>query len=288
MRHPQVNETIEGWWILHRMFGFDRRRWAGVTDEDRQRITHEAVNLFSALKESENADVGLVQLVGHKGDLMITHYSRWFNGLAQVQMEFDRCELAGYFEPRDSFTSVLELGLYDATAKIHATLEERGLKRFTPQWNEQFDNLLAEQERQPRNAERLWARIPERRFACFYSMDKKREASDNWYSLPFAERAGMMHEHGKIGRTYHGLVTQVISGAIGFDDFEWGVDLYADDPLVFKKLIYEMRFDEASARYAAFGPFWSGVQFSVRELGTFLDGREVPSLLLASVPTVTL
>ncbi len=181
-------------------------------------------------------------------------------------------------DPRDSYTSVLELGLYDATGKIHAALEARALKRFTPEWNAAFDELLAEQEQQPRNAERLWARIPQRRYTCFYPMDKRREGADNWYSLPFAERAKLMVDHGKIGRTYHGQVTQVISGSIGFDDYEWGVDLYADDPLVFKKLIYEMRFDEASARYAEFGPFISGVQFSIEGLQAYLQGNALPPL----------
>jgi chlorite dismutase len=100
--------------------------------------------------------------------------------------------------------------------------------------------------------------------------------------LPFAQRAALMLEHGKIGRSFHGLVTQVISGSIGFDDYEWGVDLYADDPLTFKRLIYEMRFDEASAKYAAFGEFYTGVQFSLDQLATYLDGSAVPAL---HVPT---
>jgi peroxiredoxin len=87
-----------------------------------------------------------------------------------------------------------------------------------------------------------------------------------------------MLEHGKIGRTYHGQVTQVISGSIGFDTYEWGVDLYADDPLVFKKLVYTMRFDEASAKYGVFGDFFSGLQFSLDQLETFLNGTAVPAL----------
>ena len=82
----------------------------------------------------------------------------------------------------------------------------------------------------------------------------------------------------KVSRTFHGQVTQVISGSIGYDNFEWGVDLYADDPLVFKKLIYEMRFDEASAKYGVFGDFYSGVQFSLDQLGTYLDGNKVAEL----------
>ena len=92
----------------------------------------------------------------------------------------------------------------------------------------------------------------------------------------------MMREHGKVGRSYSGLVAQVISGSIGFDDWEWGVDLYADDPLIFKKLITEMRYDEVSARYAAFGPFSTGVQFAIAELSAYLEGERVPRLTVES------
>jgi chlorite dismutase len=83
----------------------------------------------------------------------------------------------------------------------------------------------------------------------------------------------MMREHGLIGRRYGEQVTQIISGSIGYDDWEWGVDLFADDPLVFKKLVYEMRFDEASSWYGEFGPFLVGVQFSASEIPRFLEGR---------------
>jgi chlorite dismutase len=87
-----------------------------------------------------------------------------------------------------------------------------------------------------------------------------------------AERQRMMHEHGMIGRRYAGEVRQIISGSIGFDDWEWGVDLFADDPLVFKKLIYEMRFDEVSAVYALFGSFYMGVRCQPSQLGDLLEG----------------
>lgn len=277
MRHPDVNETLEGWWILHRMFAFDRRRWAGAA-ESHERITREAADVLQALAADEASDVGLAQIVGHKADLMFTHYAKSYEGLAAAQMQLDACELFEFLEPRDSYVSILELGLYEATGKIHAALKERELKPYSPDWNAAFDEMLSEQGNHPRNAGRLWARIPQRRYVCFYPMDKKREGADNWYTLPFEERAKLMLDHGKIGRSFHGLVTQVISGSIGYDDYEWGVDLYADDPIVFKKLIYEMRFDEASARYAAFGPFVSGVQFSVESLPTFLSGAGVPEL----------
>ena len=83
----------------------------------------------------------------------------------------------------------------------------------------------------------------------------------------------MMRDHGVIGRHYAGAVTQIISGSIGFDDWEWGVDLFADDPMVFKKLIYEMRFDEASAWYAEFGPFYIGLQFARDRASAAARGR---------------
>ena len=278
MRHPDVNETIEGWWILHRMFAFDRRRWAAVPGGEQTRIAREAVDALASLSKSGESDLGTAQLLGHKADVMFTHYAQDFDGLAYAQTVLDKCELAEYLEPRDSYVSVLELGLYEATGKIHATLKERALKPYSPEWNAAFDEMLQEQASHPRNAGRLWARIPQRRYVCFYPMDKKREGADNWYMLPFEQRAKLMLEHGKIGRSFHGLVTQVISGSVGYDDYEWGVDLYADDPVIFKKLIYEMRFDEASARYAGFGPFFTGMQFSVEDLPAFLAGDAVPEL----------
>ncbi|MBV8529670.1 MAG: heme-dependent peroxidase [Candidatus Eremiobacteraeota bacterium] len=280
MRHPDVPESLEGWWILHRMFAFDRRAFEALSAKKREKYTAEAADAFLSL-ENDDGDVGLVQLIGHKADFMLTHYARTFDDLATAQTLVDKLELFAYFVPRASFVSVLELGLYEVTAKIHTDLESRGLKPHSNEWNAAFDALLREQERNPRNAGRLWAKIPPRRYACFYPMDKKRGDTANWYMLPYEERARLMLEHGKIGRTFHGLVTQVISGSIGFDDYEWGVDLYADDPLVFKKLIYEMRFDEASARYALFGEFYSGVQFSLDQLGVYLDGSRLPALELA-------
>jgi chlorite dismutase len=278
VRHPDVNETIEGWWILHRMFAFDRRRWATLPPAEQNRIAQEAMNALTALQTSEESDASPAQLLGHKADLMFTHYAKTFDGLGSAQMQLDACELSEYLEPRDSYVSILELGLYEATGRIHAALKERELKAYSPEWNAAFDELLQDQANHPRNAGRLWARIPQRRYVCFYPMDKKRSASDNWYMLPFEERAKLMLDHGKIGRSFHGLVTQVISGSIGYDDYEWGVDLYADDPIIFKKLIYEMRFDEASARYAEFGPFVTGMQFSVDALPVFLNASGVPHL----------
>jgi len=281
MRHPRVPESLDSWSILHRMFRFDRRRWDAADVDVRARATHEAEAAFAAMALESDGDCGLVQLLGHKGDLMLTHYARSFDVLGVVQATVDKLALRDFLEPLSSYVSVLELGLYADTGRIHADLRERNLTQNSKEWNAAFDEALAAIAKDPRNAGRLSARIPRRRYACFYPMNKRRTGGDedNWYMLPFSERAKLMVEHGKIGRSYHGLVTQVISGSIGFDDWEWGVDLYADDPLVFKKLVYEMRFDEASARYGEFGAFWVGVQFSAQALAEFLSGASSPRLL---------
>jgi peroxiredoxin len=285
MRHPAVPESLDSWKILHRMFRFERRAWDALEPSKRLQIEMEAVAFFRELGGDPQGDCGLAQVLGHKADLMLTHYAKTFDALGEVQVRADKLALADFLHVESSYVSILELGLYEATARIHAALHERGLKAHGPEWNAAFDELLAEEEKNPRNGARLWARIPRRRYVCFYPMDKKRGEAVNWYMLPFEERGKLMLEHGKVGRSFHGLVTQVISGSIGFDDWEWGVDLYADDPLVFKKLIYEMRFDEASAKYAAFGPFYTGMQFSAVELPRFLHGDGSPQLLETDVGT---
>ena len=281
MRHPAVPESLDSWHILHRMFRFRRRAFDALSAERRRAIADEARAYLEAQAGDPAADAGLAQLLGHKSDLMLTHYAKSFDALGAAQTAFDKLALADYVEPQTSYVSILELGLYEATGKIHADLRDRGLKPHSQEWNDAFDAALVEQASAPRNAARLWAKIPQRRYVCFYPMDKKRGEDVNWYELPYEDRARLMLDHGKIGRSFHGLVTQVISGSIGFDDWEWGVDLYADDPLVFKKLIYEMRFDEASAKYAAFGQFYTGMQFSIAELGHYLEGDAVPQLIAA-------
>jgi hydrogen peroxide-dependent heme synthase len=112
----------------------------------------------------------------------------------------------------------------------------------------------------------LFPEMPPHKFVCFYPMDRRRGEDKNWYRLPMAERQRQMQEHGEVGRRYAGTVKQIITGSIGFDDWEWGVDLFADDPLVFKRLIYEMRFDEVSAVYALFGSFYIGRRVPAADL----------------------
>jgi chlorite dismutase len=272
VHNPFVPETLEGWSVLHLMYRVDWGRLGDAFPGDRQQMAEEIGNVLArTVSGPEDGATALVQLLGHKGDLMVTAFRRSFDELGRLQLALSRAHLQRYVTPTSSYVSIVELGMYEMTAKIHRQLAEQGLAGGSEAYEEAFD---AEMQRQrQRVAARLFPAIPATRHACFYPMNKRRGEVLNWYAESFDRRAEMMLEHGKIGRTYGGRVTQVISGSIGFDDWEWGVDLFADDPLVFKKLIYEMRFDEASAKYAEFGPFYVGLQFPPGELTAFLEGR---------------
>jgi peroxiredoxin len=274
MHDPRVPETLEGWSVLHQMYRIRWADWRVRPQELRDRLATEAADALAAMRRGEDGTTVAATLLGHKGDLMLIHLRRSFEELQAAQVGVAGLGLATFLEPTTSFVSVVELGLYEMTAQIHGRLGERGLAAGTEEFEAAFDAEMDEQEKRVRS--RLFLEAPARRHVCFYPMNKRRGEHRNWYVERVEDRARMMREHGKIGRHYAGQVTQVISGAIGFDDWEWGVDLFADDPLVFKKLIYEMRFDEASAWFAEFGPFYVGLQFTPAELPRYLAG-EVPA-----------
>jgi peroxiredoxin len=270
MHNPLVPETLEGWSLLHLMYRVRWDRLNALPESDRCRMADEAV---VALAPSGPGATTLVQVLGHKADLMVILLRQGFEELAEAELAFSRCGLAAHLEPSTSYVSMVELGMYEMTAKIHAQLGAT-MKQGSPEYEQAFDREMAAQKERVSN--RLFMDVPQARYVCFYPMNKRRGELANWYSEPFERRASMMREHGMIGRHYAGQVTQVISGSIGYDDWEWGVDLFAADPVVFKKLIYEMRFDEASAKFAEFGPFYTGVQFAPAHLRDYLAGRVPP------------
>jgi peroxiredoxin len=174
-------------------------------------------------------------------------------------------------ETTSSYLSVIELGLYESTMKTYRSLVERGIEPHSAEWKAAIEDTLARQ--REAMSPRLFPAMPSSRYMCFYPMDRRRGEDKNWYTLPMEERQRQMNEHGMVGRRYAGEVKQIISGSIGFDDWEWGVTLFADEPLVFKKLIYEMRFDQVSAVYALFGHFYVGIRCRAADLGKLMNGE---------------
>jgi len=258
--------TLEGLSVLHQMFRFRWPEWRQL-GETRQRET--AKEAIAALSEPEAAgQTAVYSMLGHKGDLMLVHFRDSFDELNAAELALNRTALQEYLAPAHSYLSVIELGLYDSSVKLFRQLAERGIAPFSEEWDREIEETMERQRQAMRP--RLYPKIPDNRYLCFYPMDRKRGEENNWYTLPIEERQRQMEEHGMVGRRYAGKVQQIITGSIGFDDWEWGVDLFAREPLVFKKLIYEMRFDEVSAVYATFGQFFVGVRCPVQKLDEWL------------------
>ena len=271
---PPVPLTLEGSSLLHQFFRFDWKAWHATAKADRDRIASEAVNALKAL-ERTGADApirsALYSQLGHKGDLILIHFRDSLEALNQVELGLAQTEFSNFLTPLHSYVSVVELGLYESTRKTYEAAAAKGFEQHTPDWNAEIAASL--QRGSTAMASRLFPSVPEAKYLCFYPMDRKRDEQVNWYTVPFADRQRMMHEHGMIGRRYGDVVKQIISGSIGMDDWEWGVDLFAEDPVVFKKLIYEMRFDEVSAVYALFGQFCIGVRLPIDNLSNWLNGK---------------
>ena len=180
-------------------------------------------------------------VIGQKADFMLMTLRPTMDELQELETEFNKLAIADFTIPAYSYLSVVELSNYLA-----------GDSDEDPYQN-------------PHVRGRLYPELQRSQYICFYPMDKKRDGEDNWYMLDMDKRKELMRSHGLIGRSYAGKVKQIISGSVGFDDFEWGVTLFSDDVLQFKKLVYEMRFDEVSARYGEFGSFF---------VGTILEGEK--------------
>ena len=274
---PAVPITLEGAYALHQMFRIRRAAWRGLESTKREQIVAEARERLSAMERGTAEGAGhpsqsaLYSQIGHKGDLMLVHFRDTLEAVHRAELELAQLELSDYLEVTHSYVSVVELGLYESSGKAYAGLLDKGVEPHSAEWNAGIAEVVARQ--QAAMMPRLFPEIPTAKYLCFYPMDRKRAEQKNWYTVPMAERQRMMHEHGMIGRRYAESVRQIITGSIGFDDWEWGVDLFANDPGVFKKLIYEMRFDEVSAVYALFGTFYIGLRVSAQDVEKLMSGR---------------
>lgn len=266
---PAVPLTIEGHSVLHQMFRFRWTEWRALPSQEREQIAREAASAFAQI-EADGMSAAF-SMLGHKGDVMFVHFRDTFDALNRAELQLAQLAIFKYLEPTHSYLSVVELGLYESTIKLYRSLTERGVEPHSDEWNREVADTV-ERQKAAMNV-RLFPKIPDTRYVCFYPMDRKRGATKNWYTLPIENRGRQLMEHGMVGRRYADTVKQIISGSIGFDDWEWGVDLFADDPLVYKKLISEMRYDEVSAVYSNFGMFFVGIRLHAAEFPQWLAGE---------------
>ncbi|MCA1033337.1 heme-dependent peroxidase [Bacillus infantis] len=248
IRMTEAAQTLDGWYCLHDFRTMDWTTWKMTPKEERDAAIQEFMGLvdkWNSVQSEKNGSHALYTIVGQKADFMMMILRPTMEELNEIENEFNKSKLAEYTIPAHSYVSVVELSNY------------------LPAGEDPYQN--------PHVLARLYPELPKAKYVCFYPMDKRRQGEDNWYMLPMEDRRNMMRSHGMIGRQYAGKVKQVITGSVGFDDYEWGVTLFADDVLQFKKLVYEMRFDEVSARYGEFGSFFVGNLLLEDQVGSFLN-----------------
>jgi hydrogen peroxide-dependent heme synthase len=258
--------TLEGAFLLHQLFTVDWDTWYDLKPKKRKGIMKDTAAMLQEMSGSAEREesAAFYHVLGHKGDLMFVFSRHSAEALAEVERELTLLPIWPLLESTYSYFSVVELSLHGVAERYRGQLSQQGLQEGTPEYDQALEAML-EEDRQVQRA-RLYPQFPETRYICFYPMDKKRGEIKNWFMLEGSERGKLMMAHGKTGRKYHGKVSQIISSSMGLDDYDWGVDLFADDALQFKKLIYEMRYDEVSATYAEFGPFFIGCRLDPQRL----------------------
>jgi len=262
--------TLEGWYSLHQAFSIDYAALRALPVSDRDEVGAAAVALMGALATPESDGWSAsYRLAGGGADVMLVHFRPALDDLADIQRSLMQSRLGDCLTLIYDYLAVTEAGLYHATAEVAAEHEPH-----SPAFQQAIAEQAAAEAASPHIKTRLYPRPPEdMRYISFYPMTKRRTNPDNWYLLDVAERNRLMREHGMTGRRYAKRVFQVISGSIGLDDWEWGVTLFARDPLEFKRIVTEMRYDEASARYGEFGRFFTGVRVGADEWRDLLAVR---------------
>ncbi len=251
--------TLEGWYALHQAFLVDWPALDQLGSEARRSLAGEAEGIFRELAApGEGGWSAPFRLVGGGADLLFVHLRPSLEELSDIQLRLRRSRLGALLRLNYDYLSVTEAGLYHATTEV---------ARETEPGSEAFTRTLAErveaERRTPYLAARLYPELPEGMpYLSFYPMSKRRAQGQNWYALPIEERGRLMREHGLTGRRFAGRILQVITGSIGLDDWEWGVTLFARDPLELKRIVTEMRYDEASALYGEFGRFFTGIRLA--------------------------
>jgi chlorite dismutase len=259
-----------GWPVVHLYYRLDRQRWHALDPAARSAAVSEYGDWLSARASEEGLQ--LVPMAGvTKSDLgiMAIHADLW--RIQQLTQEIAATALGACLLPAYSFLSMTEASEYitDEEDWTRSLIKQEGLDPATPEFAQR---ITAMRRRTAAYADsRIHPRLPDNYpIVCFYPMAKARRDGDNWYRLGFEERKRMMIAHGNSGRKYADRVTQLITTCTGIDDWEWGVTLFARDLKAIRDIVYELRYDAASAVYGLFGEFYIGLRFAPGQLATAL------------------
>lgn len=246
----------EGWHCSHLYYQFDRKvtRWATEEALATGRAEIEAALDPAGPHASERLQTSIVS--GHKADFGLMLMDPDPLKIDRVHQNLMNTSLGSAIQPTYSFVSITEISEYVPTLEQYgARLVKEGEVEGSPAYQAKMKAYAG---REPMmRKQRLTPDFPDLPATCFYPMNKKRKVGENWFTLPFSARSEMMSEHARSGMQFAGKVSQLISLGCGLEDWEWGVTLWGANPQYLTEIVYKMRFDEASAKYAEFGPFYT-------------------------------
>ncbi len=252
--------------VLHLFYRIDRVRWAGMAEGESARIRQRLEAVCAANSAASHPRLMTYATVGGKADLGLVGFAAELGQASQIHRDLEGCFPPGTLEQVYTYFSITELSEYASTEEDDRRfLIEQ--EKLAPD-SEAFQKRLAELARRRADYEhfRLYPEMPDWEVMGFYPMSKRRQGADNWYLLDFPARKKLMGGHARVGRKYAGRVSQLITASTGLDDWEWGVTLMAHQTDALRDIVYEMRFDEVSARYAEFGPFFVNLRLSPAQL----------------------
>lgn len=264
---PPSLELTNGWHCSHFYYRFHRGVLAQMSPEQRQAGCQQIQAILDPAGPEATQRLQTSVVSGHKADFGLMLMDPNPLKIDSIHQQLLACTLGPAIEPTYSFVSVTEISEYVPSVEQYSKkLIEDGEAEGSPAYQAK---VKAYAERLPiMNRQRLTPEFPPYPATCFYPMNKKRKVGENWFLLPFAERNKMMAEHARSGMAFAGKVSQLITVGVGLEDWEWGVTLWARNPEFLKEIVYRMRFDEASARYAEFGPFYTSYIMSPAEMLT--------------------
>jgi chlorite dismutase len=247
-----------GWHVLHLFYRVDRARLVELTTEQRQSGLDDVRRALRSKPPGAPEQLQCFAVPGHKADFGIVMAGPDLRAIHDTQMAIQASSLGPALEPTYSFYSITEVSEYVPDAEEYGRIlrEREGLDPESSMYQAKVASYA--DRLGPMNRQRLYPEFPNWPCLCFYPMSKIRGAGENWYLLPFEARSDLMSQHGRSGMKFAGRVTQLITASTGLDNWEWGVTLWARNPTYLKDIVYTMRFDESSAKYALFGDFYFG------------------------------
>ncbi len=269
MELPTV-KLDQGIHVMHLFYRVDRMAWSELTPDESKEILQKLKALCNANNNPCQPFLRTYANVGGKADFAFWLMAAELGTLAQMHRDLEDCFQPGTIDCVYSYLSVTELTEYQPT---HEDAEARLInqEKLDPE-SEEFKTKFEEAKKHVDSYRhfRLYPEIQDWEVMSFYPMNKRRSGNDNWYVMDFDARKKLMSGHARVGRKYAGRISQLITGSTGIDDWEWGVTLVSHQLDALKEIVYEMRFDEVSARYGDFGQFYINMRLQPADLWVHL------------------